>query len=303
MASATNIRHPFHAGAFYEESPSSCRHHVVRLIEAAAVPAHAPDDPRGGLAPHAGWTYSGALAALTFKTLAGGKAMAQSDGGGTFILLGADHRGRAGAGEVFDSGVWVSPLGQIRVDDELAAALLAGRGAGRLLQANPHAHDQEHSLEVQVPFIQVLCPRAKIVPIAVPPFPQAVDIGRLIGEVVAGKFPNTCIVGSTDLTHYGGHFGAPHGQGAQGEQWARDNDRRMLQRIEAMDAEGVLAEADEHANACGSGAVAATIAACRVLGATRGCCLEYTNSYEVIHRKYPDYPDDTTVGYASVVFA
>ncbi|MCE5324796.1 MAG: AmmeMemoRadiSam system protein B [Planctomycetaceae bacterium] len=302
MASVTNIRHPFHAGAFYEESASSCRHHATRLLEAATVPPSAPAEARGGLTPHAGWVYSGALAALTFKTLAGAQPMAGGDGGGTFILLGADHRGRAAAGEVFHSGVWISPLGQIGIDDELSAALLEAPGAPALLRANPHAHDQEHSLEVQVPFIQVLCPRARIVPIAVPPSPQAVDIGRLIGGVMAA-FPNSCIVGSTDLTHYGGHFGSPHGRGAVGERWARQNDQRMLQRIEAMDAEGALAEADEHANACGSGAVAAAIAACSALGASKGFCLEYTNSYEVVHRKYPDYEDETTVGYASVVFA
>ncbi|MEN6506601.1 MAG: AmmeMemoRadiSam system protein B [Planctomycetaceae bacterium] len=296
------MRHPFHAGAFYEESPSSCRHHVMRLFEAAALPPSAPGDPRGGLAPHAGWVYSGAVAALTFKTLAGGASLAAADGGGTFILLGADHRGHAAVGEVFESGVWVSPLGQIAIDDEVAAAILAAPGADTLLRANPHAHDQEHSLEVQVPFIQVICPRAKIVPIAVPPAPEAIDIGQVIGGVLAA-FPNSCVVGSTDLTHYGGHFGSPHGRGAAGEQWARRNDNRMLQRIEAMDAQAVLAEADVHRSACGSGAVAATIAACRALGATRGVCLEYTNSYEVVHRKYPDYEDDTTVGYASVVFS
>ena len=70
-----------------------------------------------------------------------------------------------------------------------------------------------------------------------------------------------------------------------------------------MDAAAVLSEAETHGNACGAGAIAATIEACRATGATRGILLHYTNSYEVVHARYPYELDDTTVGYASVVFA
>ncbi len=76
----------------------------------------------------------------------------------------------------------------------------------------------------------------------------------------------------------------------------------MLDLIVAMDAQAIVAEAEARGNACGAGAIAATLAACQALGATRGCCLEYTNSYEVVHAMYPNDMDDTTVGYASVVF-
>jgi hypothetical protein len=85
--------------------------------------------------------------------------------------------------------------------------------------------------------------------------------------------------------------------------WTEANDRRMIELMEKLSAEKVVAEAESRGNACGAGAVAATIAACRELGATRGVCLEYTNSFQVVHAAYPDDPDDTTVGYASVVFA
>jgi len=288
-----NIRPPARAGSFYDASPSACRRHAMKLIESADVPADLPERLSGGLVPHAGWVFSGRLAAMTFKALGGQGAPA------TFVLLGADHFGTVQRGEVYDAGAWQSPLGEVRVDEELAAALLA---ADDCLHANPQAHAEEHSIEVQVPLMQAAYPEARVVPIAVPPTDLAVQIGRTIGRTLADRFGGARVVGSTDLTHHGGHFGNPGGRGREGVAWTTANDRRMLDLIEAMDAEAVVAEARTRSNACGAGAVAAAIAACRELGATRGICLEYTNSYEVVHRMSPGDPDDTTVGYASVVF-
>jgi len=157
---------------------------------------------------------------------------------------------------------------------------------------------------VQVPLIRGLQPEAKIVPVTVPPGALAVRIGQVIGEVLArGGRRDVVVVGSTDLTHHGGHFPAPGGHGEQGERWSRLNDRRMLDLIESMSADRIVPEALQRQNACGAGAVAAAVSACKHLGATRGLCLEYTNSYEIAHQLHPDSADDTTVGYASVVFA
>jgi MEMO1 family protein len=289
-----NIRLPRYAGSFYEASPVSCRHHAQRLLEAADLPKDLPARLVGGLAPHAGWEYSGAVAARAFKALAREKPPR------TFVLFGTDHRGSASAGEVFDSGLWRTPLGEIGIDEEVSAAALKSGGP---LRANPLAHESEHSIEVQLPLIQALAPEAKIVPITVPPAPLAIEAGRAVGEVLAARFPGAVVVGSTDLTHHGGHFGDIHGHGQAGEKWTRENDGRMIALIVAMDAQGVLDEADRRHNACGAGAIAATLAACRAMGARAGRLLEYTNSYEVVHSRYPDEPDDTTVGYAAAVFA
>ena len=289
-----NVRPPVRAGSFYESSPSSCRQHATRLIESASLPADLPADICGGLVPHAGWVFSGRLAAMTLRALGGRGAPP------ALVLLGADHFGTVRQGEVYAAGAWRTPLGEAAVDEELAAALLA---AGDCLHDNPDAHGMEHSIEVQIPLVQALWPEARIVPVAVPPTDLAVEIGRTIGATLTQCCPAARVVGSTDLTHHGGHFGNPGGRGPEGVAWSVANDRRMLDLIEAMDAEAVVGEARAHANACGAGAIAATVAACREMGATRGICLEYTNSYEVVHQMHPDDPDDTTVGYASVVFA
>lgn len=288
-----NIRRPLRAGSFYESSPSSCRHHANKLLEAARPPENLPARLCGGLVPHAGWSYSGGLAALTLKAM---EASAPLE---TVVLLGADHTGTAVKGEVFDSGVWQSPLGELKVDEDVAASLLR---AQENLRPNPQAHEYEHSIEVQIPILQVICPEVRIVPITVPPTELAVDIGRAIGCTLAKIAPDVRVIGSTDLTHHGGHFPAPGGRGEQGMRWSVDNDRRLLDLIEKMDAERIIPEVNARGNACGAGAIAATIAACREMNATSGYCLEYTNSYQVIHAMYPDDSDDTTVGYASVVF-
>jgi len=290
------VRQPARAGQFYEGSPGPCRHHVTKLLDGVELPQDLPKPLYGGLVPHAGWSYSGALAARTLKALSVAGAPA------TFVLFGADHVGTVRQGEVFDSGVWRTPLGDVAVDEELAREMLAAAPA--CLRSNPSAHAEEHSLEVQVPLIQVLAEEAKVLPIAVPPAEVALEIGRAVGRVLAGRSSRAAVVGSTDLTHHGGHFGNWGGQRSEkGVRWTEDNDRRILAIIERMDAEAILPEVRRHQNACGAGAIAAAIAACRELGATRGICMEYTNSYRVVHDKYPYELDDTTVGYAAVVFA
>ena len=291
-----NIRLPRYAGSFYESSATSCRHHVERLLEAADLPKDLPRALYGGIVPHAGWAFSGEAAAHTMAALAKAGPLE------TVVLFGTDHRGAASGGEVFDSGLWRTPLGEVPVDEGVAAAILSAGGGG-LLRANPRAHEGEHSLEVQLPFLQVLSPSVKVVPITVAPHPAAAEIGRSVGEVLARRFPGARVVGSTDLTHHGGHFDAPGGHGPAGQKWTRANDRRMIDLIVAMKAQAIVAEAAENQNACGAGAIAATIAACQAMGAVRGLLLRYTNSYEVVHARYPDDPDDTTVGYASIVFA
>lgn len=289
-----SVRQPVRAGSFYEASGDACEREARKLFEQAELPDNLPGVLYGGVVPHAGWMYSGRLAAQTLKALHAARPL------DIVVIFGADHVGVVRAGEVYAEGAWRTPLGDVQVAEDTADSILQ-RNAD--LWANPDAHGYEHSIEVQVPLIRHIAPEAQIVPIAVPPGELAVSVGQTVGDVLAEEFPNARVIGSTDLTHHGGHFPSPGGRGTQGVEWTRQNDLRMLNLVEAMDAEGVIREAAERGNACGAGALAAAIAACRRLGASRGMVLEYTNSYEVIHSMYPDEPDDTTVGYASAVFA
>jgi len=289
-----NERQPFRAGSFYQASPEACRTEAASLVESAETDNSPQGTLYGGLVPHAGWVFSGRLAAMTFKALSAGDPVE------TVILFGADHTGAVQCAEVYDSGAWLSPLGPASIDEQAASKLIE---FGAPFRANRRAHDQEHSIEVQIPLLQVLCPDAMIVPVAVPPEGLAVEAGRSLAAALEGLDRRWVVVGSTDLTHHGGHFGAPGGHGQAGLDFSVANDRRMLDLIEAMAAEEVVPQARTHRNACGAGAIAATIAACREMGATKGYCLEYTNSREVMQEIMPSSRDETTVGYASVVFA
>ena len=286
-------RRPCRAGSFYDADPDACRRAAAGLLDEASVPADLPATLYGGLVPHAGWVFSGRTAAATFKALAERGRLDR------VVLFGADHWGLADGAAVGETGTWETPLGPVPIDEALAKGILDACDAAR---PDGRAHAREHSIEVQLPLMQILAPDVRIVPINVSPDARAVGIGRAVGEVLKA-FPDAAVVGSTDLTHYGPQYGfVPAGSGAAGIEWARDNDRRILDLVESMRAGEIVPETAERMNACGGGAIAATVAACATLGAARGICLEYTSSAEVMQRVYRQQADDA-VGYAAVVFA
>ena len=291
-----NVRQPMRAGTFYEASSGALRQHAMKLLESAdAYLQSAPSAPLyGGLVPHAGWVYSGALAAATLKALHRASPLQ------SVVLLGADHTGSSRCGEVYHEGAWGTPLGNVSVDEDLADALCQ---AGSVFRPNAWAHTYEHSIEVQVPLLAVLAPQARIVPVMVPPEGVAMEVGATLGDVLSRWGKPVALIASSDLSHHGGHFPAPGGKGAAGVKWAAKNDRRLLDLLAQMAADKILPEVGARGNACGGGAIAAAVVAAARLGATRGVCLGYTNSYQIVHAQMPDDPDDTSVGYASVVFA
>ena len=285
------LRYPAVAGQFYPGDRAGC----IRMIE-QCLPAETPPDLPAqivaGVVPHAGWVYSGPVAAKVFAAI---KSRRSPE---TFVLCSAVHRWPASQPVVYGRGSWRTPLGDAEVDEELAAAVLAA-GEG-LFDDRPRAHDGEHSAEVQVPFIQHLFPTARILPILMPPVAAAPRAGEIIGRVIQETGRDAVVIGSSDLTHYGRmYYGfAPAGTGEQALAWAKANDERVLSLILSMQAEAVVPETEAHHNACGGGAIAATVAAALVLGATQGYLLEHTNSHYIM----PRGPATDFVGYAAIVF-
>jgi len=288
------VREPAVAGSFYSASPQRCRKEVEQCIPKELDVSALPEVIFGGIVPHAGWTFSGPVAGQVFAAIAARRQPA------TFVVFGAVHRRMGSTAAIFSSGVWETPLGAIETDQRLAERIMS---ASSLIDDDPYAHEMEHSIEVQVPFIQHLFPNARLVAIMVQPVPEAVEVGRAVASTIKAYDADAVVVGSTDLTHYGPRYGfAPKGVGEAGVRWAKEvNDRRILDLILAMDAEAIVPEAAEHMNACGAGAAAATVAACRELGATRGYLLSHVSSYEVARRLWGESSTDA-VGYAAVVF-
>ena len=250
----TEIRRPAVAGAFYEAD----RTRLVREIEACYLDRRGPgkiptvneSGPRnviGLVNPHAGYVYSGPVAGFTFRAL----------------------RDSAAAGRAPEtSGAWATPLGESPVHEALAARL-AGLCPG--LQVGAGGFVGEHSLEVQVPFIQHLFGlQTPIVPIMM--LDQDASAARAIGnglaEALAGE--NAVIVASTDMTHF------------ESAELAARQDRILIDRMEALDPEGLLRERERRGiTMCGYGPVAAMLFAALKLGATQAGMIDYTNSGEV----------------------
>lgn len=282
-------RRPVVAGSFYP-SGEACLFMAREMLDSAGEPP--PGEAVGGIAPHAGWRYSGALAAKTVNALAAGAPE-------TVVMFSAVHRWVGDRPAVYPEGAWQTPVGLAEVDAELASKIV--EEAGGLVVSDALAHSGEHSGEVVVPFIQVALPCVRIVPLAVPPSPRAHEVGEAAARAAKNLGRKAAALGSTDLSHYGRDYGwAPKGEGPEALAWVRDvNDKRMIDLMLALEAEEVVAEAERSRNACGSGAVAAAMGWAREMGAGEGVLLEYTTSHDVMRRG----DDPTTfVGYAAVVF-
>ena len=288
------IREPIVAGQFYPADPERCRTELTGYLHRATAEVPCDGPLIGGIVPHAGWTCSGLVAARVFK------ALAASASPKVIVLFGAVHRARGKEAALFADGRWETPLGPVEIDKRLAERIL---GQTNLIQDDPYAHAQEHSIEVQMPMVAHLFPQVTLVPIMVPPMRRAYEVGEAVGRTMAAYHYEGLVVGTTDLTHYGPGYGfTPRGIGPKGNAWAKeDNDKRFIELICDLRGTELVAEAAEHKNACGSGAVAATLGAVAKLGATHGMLLEHTTSSEVLAGLPPSELTDS-VGYAGVVF-
>lgn len=231
----------------------------------------------GVVSPHAGYVYSGAVAANSYYQIS-------PNDFDTVIMVGPNHYGIGSGVATMKSGVWETPLGQVEVNGELATEIAKKSG---IIDFDDFAHSRDHCLEVQLPFLQSIKSRFTIVPIILimQDIDTAFDIGKAIADTIAEKPEKTMLVASSDLTHY------------EPNVMAHEKDNELLKAVLALDVlkfYSVLERMD--VSACGYGAIAAVMVAAKNLGATRGELLKYATSGDVT--------GDTgaVVGYSSVVF-
>jgi AmmeMemoRadiSam system protein B len=257
---------------WYPATPEALRREVSGYIDSAPA-LDLPGDVFGLIAPHAGYFFSGHVAGASYRQV-------QGNAYDTVVLVGPDHRGIAFGELAFaDFDAWHTPLGDVPVDRDLVAALeerLPLRHIGR---------DSEHSLEVQVPFLQTALTDFKLVPILMgDPSPSTCQtLGLAMADVARGR--QTLLVASTDLSHYH-HY-----------DHAKQLDEHTLKYVLSFDAEGLAeALARNEAHACGGSPVAAVMVAARELGASQAQLVKYANSGDVWDDR------SQVVGYAAVVF-
>ena len=187
-----------------------------------------------------------------------------------------------------------NPLGDLPVAESLAEHL---QRHFTFQLETPRRFVPDNTVEVQLPFIKHILNPPQILALGVPPATHAVDIGRTVAQWALDQGKRIKVIGSTDLTHYGSNYDyMPHGHGSGAVEWVRrHNDRLVIDAMLAMAPDQVLHQGMQNRNVCCAGAVAATLAAGRELGADQARMVAYASSYD-------KSPGDSFVGYAGVVF-
>ncbi len=264
------IRPPAVAGTFYEGRRDRLEAEVLSYLPTDAR----PEPAIGAIVPHAGYIYSGPVAGAVYARIEIPLAA---------IILCPNHTGRGSSASLDPSDAWETPLGAVPVDRRLAGRLLE---LAPSLEEDSAAHAREHSLEVQLPFLQLRRPDIRFVPISIGAHDLDLcrEIGEAVAQVVAEETERPLILASSDMNHY------------ESRRVGREKDDRALARVEALDPEGLFATVLEgRISMCGVLPATALLFAGRRLGAT--------SARVVARRDSADETQDTSsvVGYAGVV--
>lgn len=285
------IRKPVFAGSWYPGTENECRRQIESFIKENRFDTSLSGHKPAGVVPHAGWSFSGDLAAAVFHALAGSDS---GDAPDVVVVFGM-HMHPGVRPVMMKEGAWATPLGELPAAADLGEKVAA---AHRFDMETPDAFAPENTIELQMPLVKYFFDGARVLTIGAPAGPAAMGIAETVVSEARTLGLSLRIIGSTDLTHYGASFGfTPAGQGQKAYEWVRDvNDRKVIDTMLAMDPEGVIREALDNQNACCPGAAAAAITAARALGAKRSKLVGYSSSYE-------KNPGATFVGYGGILYA
>lgn len=264
------LRKPAVAGQFYPATAALLKKQLSKFINEGAI----KEDIIGVISPHAGYIYSGQVAGETFSKVKLTDAI---------IILGPNHTGSGEAFSIVDEGIWQTPLGEIGINSKLAKLIL---NKSKNLSKDLTAHIYEHSLEVQLPFLQYLKDDITIVPIVLSHGEIAVykEIGQAIASASKEIKKKTIIVASSDMTHY------------EPQDIAASKDKQAIEAIMELDEDKLIRRIDElNISMCGYAPVAVLICASKQLGAKEATLVKYQTSGEVSG----DY--SSVVGYAGML--
>jgi len=277
------VRYPKNAGSWYAGTAESLRRQIeeecfLHRLGPGEVPKLNEKGPRkivGLLCPHAGYMYSGPVAAYSYG------ALARDGKPETVVVLGPNHTGFGSAVSVMVEGVWRTPFADVPINSKVAKAIQA---ASKYLDVDDSAHLYEHSIELQLPFLQyVLGSGFDFVPICMmlQDFEVAVDIGRAIAKGLENI--NAVVIASSDLTHY------------EPQSSAEKKDTMVVEAIRRLDEKELFEVVERYSiSMCGVGPTVSMIVASKILGAKNGVLLKYATSGDVTGDK------SSVVGYCAM---
>jgi len=279
--SSEQVRPPVVAGQFYAGTKSALLKQIEWCYTHPYGPGKVPKSqtgPRkvvGLVSPHAGYVYSGPVAAHGFAFIA------QDGRPSSIVIVGPNHTGIGSGVSIMTSGKWRTPLGDVEIDKQLASSI---KQSSDIIDEDIAAHAGEHSLEVQLPFLQHLFgDKFKMVPICmmIQDEETSVEVGRAIARAAAKK--DVVVIASTDFTHY------------EPQQSAVVKNGKAMDKILALDWRGLMRTVeDENISMCGYGPVSVMLKAAGELGAKRAKLLKYATSGETAA------PMPEVVGYGSI---
>ena len=276
---APDVRRPAVAGRFYPSDPETLARDLEEYVrpepEAPGVAAERRfASAIGCIVPHAGYMYSGPVAGAVYRRLPACSS---------YIILAPNHFGRGAPLAIMSKGAWLTPLGSAPIDGALARSVAH---ACHLLIEDAQAHAGEHSLEVQLPFLQHLVKEFSFVPISIGigGYAALESLGRGVAQAVKGAGKRALIVASSDMNHY------------EPDDITRLKDRKAIDRILALDPHGLYEVVRrEDISMCGYGPAVAMLTAARELGAERAELVKYATSADASGDR------SAVVGYAGIV--
>ncbi len=279
------VRRPAYAGSFYEGTSKSLRAQIENCFKGKLGPGTLPKvvDTKlkrvvGLISPHAGYMYSGPVAAHGYHHLA------QDGKPDLVVICGPNHQGIGSGLAIVKDGAWRTPLGDVEIDSEAAETIVRESG---IVDVDDVAHVREHSIEVQLPWLQYLYGSGlKFVPISflMQDFESSREVGLAVAEALKNK--NGLVIASTDMTHY------------EPQKSAEAKDKAIIEAVSQLDERRLYSEVEaRQVTMCGYGPVVAAIAAAKEMGAKSGKLMCYKTSGDVVG----DY--SAVVGYASIILS
>lgn len=272
------MREPIVAGQFYEADKEKLKEQIQFCFKSKLGPGEIKNKTNkrifGVTCPHAGYPFSGYGMAYSYK------AIAESKLPELFVILGTNHNGTGETSAMIDD--WKTPLGIVKTDKDFIKKLG--------ISTDSFSHENEHSIEVQLPFLQYINKDIKVAGISIS------DYDKELAEKIAKTNKNICIIASGDFTHYGSSYGyVPFEDNIKENLYKLD--KGAIKFIEKLDSKGFLDYIDKTgATICGRASISTAIECVKLLGAKRGKLLKYYTSGDTIS----DY--NTAVGYASIIF-
>jgi hypothetical protein len=264
------LRTPAVADQFYPGDPAELR----RMVEGFLEPSARPEPALLAVSPHAGYVFSGPVA---------GKVLSRVEVPRRVVLLGPNHRGVGAAAALMSQGAWQTPLGQVELDSELGGRLAADC---RLVEEDSMAHQFEHSLEVQVPFLQARREDLLLTPLCLGRlgYNDCQELGQSLGRLLGGLEEPALLVASTDMSHY------------EPEERAQELDQQAIDRILALDPRGLYDTVrGKGITMCGVLPTTVALIAALEQGAASAELVAYTNSGQVTGDRRQ------VVGYAGLI--